>query len=110
MATSQLDLYIEQAKINERSQSSTFDLTAYEVQQQLNNQVQTPTTEGFSTPTPEDDENFVDKVYGELDEAVEKGKKEFKRIVTQYNDSNNTLICFMLFVIIVLMFLNLVLD
>ena len=109
----ELELYVDRAIQNERSQSSTFDLNAIEVQRELEQSGTNNSTQTQTGNIPISDMT-VGKVFDNTMETIDKGvsaaKKEFKRLVTKYNDGNNTLICFMLFVIIILMIFDIFLD
>lgn len=105
----ELELYVDRALQNEKSQSSTFDLSAIEVQKELESGMNNSNT--GSTPISDMTVGDVfDNTMETIDEGVSVAKKEFKRLVTKYNDGNNTLICFMLFVIIILMIFDIFLD
>lgn len=105
----QLALYIEQAKRNE-SQSTDFDLIAVADEIQKKSAPIKETAAEVFEDIKETAETVADEVYTSVEDAAQTAVKKFDKIITVYNDGNNALICYMLFIIIVLMFLNLCLH
>ena len=109
----QLALYIEQSKRSDETQTTEFDLLAVqeEIQKQAN-----PVKIGENVvnedlnSVEEQIAEVADEAYTEVEDTAKKAIKKFNDVIEIYNDGNNALICYMLLIIIVLLFLNLLLN
>lgn len=109
----QLALYVEEAKRNEEAQNTDFDLVVLQEEIYKNaeaEEAEETETVGLAEDFKEDAKSLVNDFYEAAEETAGKAVKKFNSAITVYNNGDNALICYMLFIIIILLFLNLFLD